>query len=309
MLINYGIILTQALFALAIAIFSFRVLQSLKAIVRAGVQRPPAEAFKHFRPALRWIIKWIFYLTPFTSRFSRSSVAIQRQLTFLGLTPEVDDLVFSQLRLALLLALGLCTAGLVIILVGLGSGHLVRSALMGAAVLGVAAFVLPRVWLFDRVSQLRRSVLRGFPSFLDVLALVLESGQNFQSALQLAIQHLGTSREATALKEQLVALAQDIRAGQTKSIALQRFSDRLALAEITQFVASIRAADQQGVSVTALLRRQAEQLRTSRALEAERQAMKLPVKLLMPLAICIFPCTFMVLAVPLVSRLAGSGLF
>jgi len=308
-LINYGIILTQVLFALAISMLSFRVLRSLKSMAKAGVQRRPPEAVKHFRPPLRWVVTWMFCLVPYTSRFSRSSVAIQRQLTFLGLTPDIDDLVFSQLRLALLLVLGLCTAGLVMILVGLGPSHLVQPVLMGAAALGFFAFILPRVWLFDRVSLLRRSILRGFPSFLDVLALVLESGQNFQSALQLAIQHLGSSREATALKEQLVVLAQDIRAGQTKSVALQRFSDRLALAEITQFVASIRAADQQGVSVTALLRRQAEQLRTSRALEAERQAMKLPVKLLMPLAICIFPCTFMVLAVPLVSRLAGSGLF
>jgi tight adherence protein C len=243
-----------------------------------------------------------------TSRFHRSSAAIQRKLNILGLSPEIDDLLFSQISVGFTFVVCLVTSGLMAAALVFGFEFLMQPILIGAGIFIGLAFVIPRAWLADQVAKLQQSVLRGFPSFLDVLALVLESGQNFQSALQLAIQHLGSTREA-GLGQQLAVLAQDIRSGQTKSVALQRFADRLALAEITQFVASIRAADQQGVSVTALLRRQAEQLRTSRALEAERQAMKLPVKLLMPLAICIFPCTFMVLAVPLVSRLAGSGLF
>jgi tight adherence protein C len=250
----------------------------------------------------------IFRLSPLTSRFSRSSPVIQRRLNVLGLSPEFDDLLFSQISRGLTSIICVLTSGLTVAVLVLGFEFLIQPILISAAIFVGLAVVIPRAWLSDQVEKLRRGVLRSFPSFLDVLALVLESGQNFQSALQLAIQHLGGTRD-TGLGKQLSVLAQDIRSGQTKSVALQRFADRIALPEITQFVASIRAADQQGVSVTALLRRQAEQLRTSRALEAERQAMKLPVKLLMPLAICIFPCTFMVLAVPLVSRLAGSGLF
>jgi tight adherence protein C len=83
----------------------------------------------------------------------------------------------------------------------------------------------------------------------------------------------------------------------------------MALPEVTQFVASVSTADRQGVSVTELLRRQSRQIRLSRALSAERHAMKLPVKLLAPLAICIFPCTFLVIAFPIAVRLSESGLF
>jgi tight adherence protein C len=307
-LISSEILFIQLALALAVAVLVFRILKSIRRVIRVDLIESQVTALRRFPPVYRGLMALVFRLSPLISRFSRSSAAIQRRLNVLGLSPEIDDLLFSQISLGLILMICTLASGLTVVAVISGFELLIRPILVSAAIFVGLAFIIPRVWLSDQVEKLRRSVLRGFPSFLDVLALVLESGQNFQSALQLAIQHLGGTRE-TGLGQQLAVLAQDIRSGQTKSVALQRFADRLALSEITQFVASIRAADQQGVSVTALLRRQAEQLRTSRALEAERQAMKLPVKLLMPLAICIFPCTFMVLAVPLVSRLAGSGLF
>jgi tight adherence protein C len=289
----------QLTLAVAFSVGVFRILKVIQRVIRSGLSGSQVAALRHFQPPFRGLAALVFRLSPLTSRFSRSSAAIRRRLNVLGLSPEIDDLV------VIIVAMG---GGLTVMAVIFRLEFLIQPILISTAIFIGLAFMVPRAWLSDQVEKLRRGVLRGFPSFLDVLALVLESGQNFQSALQLAIQHLGNARE-TGLGKQLSVLAQDIRSGQTKSVALQRFADRIALAEITQFVASIRAADQQGVSVTALLRRQAEQLRTSRALAAERQAMKLPVKLLMPLAICIFPCTFMVLAVPLVARLKGSGLF
>ena len=308
MLISSEIIFIQLILAVAAAVFVFRILRSIRRVIRGDLTESQVVALRRLQPRYRALMALIFRLSPLTSRFSRSSAVIQRRLNVLGLSPEFDDLLFSQISRGLTLIICVLASGLTVAVLILGFEFLIQPILIGAAIFVGLAVVIPRAWLSDQVEKLRRGVLRSFPSFLDVLALVLESGQNFQSALQLAIQHLGGTRD-TGLGKQLSVLAQDIRSGQTKSVALQRFADRIALPEITQFVASIRAADQQGVSVTALLRRQAEQLRTSRALEAERQAMKLPVKLLMPLAICIFPCTFMVLAVPLVSRLAGSGLF
>ena len=40
---------------------------------------------------------------------------------------------------------------------------------------------------------------------------------------------------------------------------------------------------------------------------AERAAMQAPVKLLVPLLLCIFPCTFIVIAVPIAARFIAPG--
>ncbi len=174
---------------------------------------------------------------------------------------------------------------------------------------GVLVFALLTTRVSDCYRRIQRQVSRGFPSFLDVLSLTLESGKNFQSALQMATQQLPMVGPSAALRLQLQELLRDALSCGSKVQALQRFSERLAIPEVVQFSAAVISAERQGVSVSSLLRRQAEQLRTSQALAAERHAMKLPVKLLAPLAICIFPCTFLVLGFPLAIRLSGSGLF
>src|SRR3546814_17496843 len=53
----------------------------------------------------------------------------------------------------------------------------------------------------------------------------------------------------------------------------------------------------------AVLRGHAAQCRTDRFHRAEKLAMEAPVKMLLPLIGCIFPCTFIVLAFPIAVQL------
>ncbi len=300
---------SQLLFSLIVAIGVFVAIQTVLASANWDLRRADQRAFIGFSGPVRRLLGFVNLAAPFAAKFARPSLAVRRDLAVLGMPHQFDDLLFARLRWSVVLLWMVLACGVIGVAYLFELQRLMGWALPTLLIGATLAMVLPYVWLRDQTMAARRGVLRGFPTFLDVLALVLESGQNFQSALQLSVQRLSGTAGDTVLKRQLQELFQDIRAGQSKAIALQRFSERLNLPEVTQFTASIKAADQQGVSVTALLRRQAEQLRTSRALAAERQAMKLPVKLLMPLAVCIFPCTFLILAFPLVMRLSNSGLF
>ncbi len=269
---------------------------------QAGLQRHWPQQFRLFE------VVW-GYISLIGARYVRPSPAIRQELRAVGLDPRFDDHEFSKMRLA-----ASFTGGIAAVAVGVLLWAITRSidgrVVLLLFLLGILmGFYLPRIRLRDHYEQSRRRVIRVFSSFLDVLALTLESGLNFQSALQMAAQRLPTNQAGLTLRSQLDDVLRDIRSGEHRLAALQKFGDRLALPQVTQFVASVTAAERQGVSVSALLRRQAEQLRTSRALSAERHAMKMPVKLLAPLAICIFPCTFIVLAFPLVIRLTNSGLF
>ena len=248
-------------------------------------------------------------ISPIGSRYVRPSPAIRQELRAIGMDPRFDDHEFSKMRLSAAVTGGIAavaTGAMLWVTTSALDGDLVFLLLLLGVVLG---FYLPRIRLRDDYEQSRRRIMRVFSSFLDVLALTLESGLNFQSALQMAAQRLPGNEAGLSLRRQLEEVLRDIRSGEHRLAALHKFGDRLTLPQVTQFVASVTAAERQGVSVAVLLRRQAEQLRTSRALSAERHAMKMPVKLLAPLAICIFPCTFIVLAFPLAIRLTNSGLF
>lgn len=245
---------------------------------------------------------------PLALRYARPSTAVRRDLVLLGADVRFDDREFSRFRIvsAGIAFVGAATAALILLII---ANPPMGFILLLVLLVPFLAFFLPRLQLIERAQQARRRIARDFSSFLDVLALTLESGQNFQSSIQMSVQHLPQNGTKGDLRTQLQELLRDIRSGESRITALQKFSDRALMPEITQFVATVTAAERQGVSVASLLRRQSEQLRTSRALAAERHAMKMPVKLLAPLMVCIFPCTFLILMFPLAVRLSSSGLF
>lgn len=79
--------------------------------------------------------------------------------------------------------------------------------------------------------------------------------------------------------------------------------DRLELPAVATFAASIQHAAQTGASLAPLLRMQVTQRSEERFSRAEKLAMEAPVKMLLPLIVCLFPCAFIVLAFPIASRL------
>jgi tight adherence protein C len=276
-------------------------------------QRPEVKAAE--QDVLSWpapfprLSPFVGSLLPSLQRFIHPSGRVHHELRIVGQPSGFDDRQFLKMRYVLGL-IGV-VAGLMLLSVAALLTHTSTQFAFHVLpiLLGLGGFFLPRISLRDRSAAVLNRIRRGFPSFLDVFALTLESGQNFQSALMLSVQNLSEPSGHDGLKTQLQEVLRSVRAGQSRIQALQQLSDRLALPEFVQFVASIAASEKQGVSVTTLLRRQSEQLRISRALAAERHAMKLPVKLLAPLAICIFPCTFLVLAFPIGVQLLNSGIF
>lgn len=286
------------------------------------------RAFQHYRswqdrtirsnaniPYWEWPggLKWIHAVAQLfsapASRLAKPSERVRHALWCIGADHRLTDIEFSRLcwSISLLLATATGVAWILLWLIRLSVSPTLMISVM--ALSAAVPLLLPRVKLMDLAVSAHQNIGRTFPSFLDVLALTLESGQNFQSALQLAVQRMPGHGSSRSLRRQLQEVLRSIRSGQSRQQALQQLALRVNLQEVVQFAASMSTAESQGVSVTALLRRQSEQLRTSRSLAAERHAMKLPVKLLAPLAICIFPCTFLVIAFPIAIRLSQSGLF
>ena len=73
-------------------------------------------------------------------------------------------------------------------------------------------------------------------------------------------------------------------------------------------VSALVQGEMMGASVGPILRAQSEQRRTERFQRAEKLALEAPVKMLGPLILCIFPCTFIVIGFPIVVQLLKSGI-
>lgn len=157
-------------------------------------------------------------------------------------------------------------------------------------------------WL--RAAALRREqqVLRELPFHLDMLALALEAG----ATLLLALRSSVPRAPAGPLRDALAALAFDLQAGRLRADALAMLQRRVDFDCIAALTTAIREADRSGAGLARVLRLQAEQRRHERFHRAEKLAMQAPVRMLGPLVLCIFPCTFIVIGFVLFVRVLGS---
>jgi len=85
-------------------------------------------------------------------------------------------------------------------------------------------------------------------------------------------------------------------------------ADRMGIPEMTSFVAAVIQSEQLGVSMSKVLRIQSDQMRIKRRQRAEEEAHKAPIKMLIPMAILIFPSICIVLMTPAVLMLMRSAL-
>lgn len=163
--------------------------------------------------------------------------------------------------------------------------------------------LLPLSWLRDRIESRRRSVLRQLPFYLDVITLAIESGLNLGAALAQAVD----KGPRGPLRAEFDRALRDLRAGRSREEALRGIAERLAMPAVASLIAALLVAERQGGSLGPVLRAQAEQRRNERFMRAEKLAMEAPVKMLPPLLVFIFPCTFVVLLFPVASRLLQEG--
>jgi tight adherence protein C len=210
---------------------------------------------------------------------------IQRELR----VAEMDDGLLPQQFLAIALSLP--------IVVGLGALFAlgaIATALLAASIVAL----LPWWWLKEAAARQRLEVLRELPTYLDMLTLSLEAGGALSVALKISTERA----PETLLKRAFMRVQGDLRAGRSRVEALKALAERLDSPAVTALVAALIQADSSGGSLADVLRAQSEQRLDERFARAEKAAMEAPVKMLGPLVLCIFPCTFIVLAAPIVLR-------
>lgn len=256
-------------------------------------------------PLVRGMAASIEPLLP--ARVTRQSTALLRQAGLdAAITP--GELIAGQMIAAIALAV---SVWLVIPDVPLGadsngSGNTSENPWLTPAALLAASLgaFWPLAWIREHRAKRLRDISRSLPFYLDIVTLSVESGTNLTGALS----HAVAKGPAGPLQAELERVLSDVRAGRTRAEALRALAERIDLPAIASWVAALVSAERQGSSLGPTLRAQAEQRRQERFQLAEKLAMRAPVKMLFPLLVFIFPCTFVLLLFPVAVRLLEEGL-
>jgi len=165
--------------------------------------------------------------------------------------------------------------------------------LVGVVVLWGCAFMYPDVLLNRKVEDRQKEISRKLPDILDLLVISVEAGLGFEQALDRTCTAV-----PGALSDEFRRMLHEIRIGSTRADALRAMADRSDVPELRGFILAMLQADTFGVSISRLLRSQADEMRIKRRLMAQEKAQKAPVKMLFPLVFCIFPSIFVVILGP-----------
>ena len=150
-------------------------------------------------------------------------------------------------------------------------------------------------------SARRSSILRDLPTVMDLLVLSLEAGMGLDRALRTVIQEY-----RSPLSEEIQRVLRDIDLGIGRGEAFERMALRVGLDDLRSLSRAIVQSEQLGVSLVSVMQTQSREVRLSRRRAAEAEALRAPIKMLIPLVLFILPTLFMLLLAPVGLRAAAA---
>ena len=167
----------------------------------------------------------------------------------------------------------------------------------------ILGFFIPNLMLKSKISRRQQEIKRALPDALDLLTICVEAGLGFDGAMIKVYEKWDNE-----LSKEFGRVVREMQLGKLRREALQAMADRVGLPEMTSFVAAVVQSEQLGVSMARVLRIQADQMRIKRRQTAEEAAHKAPIKMLIPMALFIFPTICIVLMTPALLMLMSSTL-
>jgi tight adherence protein C len=216
---------------------------------------------------------------------------VHKKLLHAGManTIRAEELVVGQIALTGVLTLG----GLLWAVLGSASR---QSTLLVLVLMPAIGLLVPSAWLSRRVEERKGAILKDLPDTLDLLAISVEAGMGFEGALDIVCQHF-----SSPLADEFHRTLREMELGLPRRDAFQNLKRRTEVPELSNFVLAILQADALGIPMGRVLRTQATEMRAKRRQWAREKAAKLPVKMLIPLTMFIFPAIMIVVLGPAAS--------
>lgn len=151
---------------------------------------------------------------------------------------------------------------------------------------------LPNIVLRKKAEARQGKIRRGIPDSLDLLVVCTESGLGFLSALRRVSNEIYISHPE--LGDELETICLKVKTGVEIPQAFEEMIVRTGLSELSGLTSMLSHATRVGGSISDTLREYTEDYRDKRNQAAEEMAAKIPIKMMFPMIIFIWPCFFIV---------------
>jgi tight adherence protein C len=199
-------------------------------------------------------------------------------------------------------ASGCLVAYLVSVMARFGLPGISASSLAGCVLAGAGVGLLvPAFYLRRRHSLLDQECREGFPTFLDLLVVCAEAGLTPRAGIERVSREI--TRTHPFLGANLFLMSLELRAGRALVEAVEGLGRRVNLEEVRSFGSLLQQTEELGTNLTSTLRVFSEDMRARRFFRAEEKAYGLPVKMVLPLAVFVFPGMLVVALLPIITRI------
>jgi tight adherence protein C len=298
----------NSLLLIMIASFSAVVLMIYGVSVYTSTRRGMQERFAKSKPGLTPLVrrdssgsKFKGKALDLISNFGKMTLGKDKE------KPKISDLrltliqagfrytnavpVFYGIKALSTLALPLCFLAYVMWTQKVTSMNL--SFTLGAAALG---YYLPNYLLKMVLNKRQDRIDKALPDVLDLMIVSMEAGLSLQSALNHVVDEV--RRISKDFQQELRITNAELRTGIPRDIALRNLGERTGVKSVNSLIALMIQSEKMGTSIAQSLRTHAEFVRVQRAQRAEELAAKMPIKIIFPTLLCIFPAIFIVILGP-----------
>ncbi|MEA2842908.1 MAG: tight adherence protein [Actinomycetota bacterium] len=218
---------------------------------------------------------------------------IEHQLALAGLAGQRR--AGEQLAVQVMLTVGLGVVAA--LLLGLGLSPKARLVVMLLPVIG---FIAPSARLKRQIRGRSDAIFKDLPDIIDMMAIAVEAGCGFDAALSIVCQHF-----ESPMADELRRALQEMELGKSRKEALQELKRRTEIDVVRTFVLALVQADALGIPIGRVLTSQATEVRSRRRAWAREKAAKLPIKIMFPLVLFIFPPILAIVIGPAIGSFRG----